>query len=357
MKFYNKVKSCRGGKRYAFTLVELLVVIAIIGILIALLLPAVQAAREAARRMQCSNNLKQIGLGMHNYHDVYLTALPKGAAPGYSAASIQYGSVNWTASLLPFMEQGAIYDRIKFDSTTNSRDATAAGNLDVFKRVLVKGYNCPSNGQNPFYQDPGSAGTYNNQGEFMLMDYTGLAGATPDPAGRVTKVLAHGIMSGYGALIMNEWKGLKAITDGTSNTFLVSEQSGQLEVNKIKYYRTGNYFGGWYGMGGDFTGNPPHYEVTFTNSASGSDVNRWANGIKTIRYPINHKEPNPDANTDGSLGLAGPYSLNLPLSSNHTGGVNTVLADGSVSFVSETMTVDMLGRLATVDDGSSVSVP
>ena len=343
------------GNVRAFTLVELLVVIAIIGILIALLLPAVQAAREAARRMQCTNNLKQIGLAMHNYHDAYITALPKGAAAGRDALESKMGSHNWTASLLPFMEQGALYDTIDFNSTTVSRDAaaTSSHNLAVFKQVLVKGYACPSNGKNPFYQDAGSAGTYNNQGEFMCMDYIGLSGAAVDPAGRATKQFAHGIMAGYGALVMNEWKGLKAITDGTSNTFLVSELSGQLEVDKVKYYRTANYFGGWYGMGGEFSTAAPAPSVTFTNSASGVSVNRWANGIKTIRYPINHKETNVDVNTDSSLGMAGPYGINLPLSSNHPGGVQACFADGSATFVSETLDLVSLAKFATADDGLS----
>jgi len=355
MRNLNFVNMGQGSKRQAFTLVELLVVIAIIGILIALLLPAVQAAREAARRMQCTNNLKQIGLAMHNYHDAYLTALPKGATSGRDIDS-RNACCNWTTSLLPYMEQGSLYDTIVWNATFVSRDASATGNLNVFRKVLIKGYACPSNGKVPFYQDPGGVGIYNNQGEFMLMDYVGLSGAAVDPAGRTTKQFAHGIMAGYGAMIMNEWKGLKAITDGTSNTFLISELSGQLEIDKVKYYRTGNYFGGWYGMGGEFTATVPSHQVTFTNSTSGTTVNRWANGIKTIRYPINHKETNASANSDSSLGMAGAYGINLPLSSNHTGGVQACLADGSVHFVSETMALDMLGRLATIDDGGSVNL-
>src|SRR5690606_35651696 len=100
--------------RSGFTLVELLVVIAIIGVLVALLLPAVQQAREAARRMQCSNNLKQMGLALHNYHDTYGSFPPRatGTTHGPNGDSHNNGRLNGLIPLLPFLEQGAMYDRI-----------------------------------------------------------------------------------------------------------------------------------------------------------------------------------------------------------------------------------------------------
>src|SRR5688572_14678695 len=107
----------RGDRRAAFTLVELLVVIAIIGILIALLLPAVQAAREAARRTHCTNNLKQIAIGMHNFHSVYNT-LPHGTSYGLSSTSTVLPGTNrsgtWASSILPFIEQEALYEEFDF---------------------------------------------------------------------------------------------------------------------------------------------------------------------------------------------------------------------------------------------------
>jgi len=110
----------RSKQRRAFTLVELLVVIAIIGILVALLLPAVQAAREAARRAQCSNNLKQMGLAAHNYHDTF-RSFPPGAITDGPCCSAK-SRVNWAIALLPYMEQTSLYD--EYDHDANNEDPT-----------------------------------------------------------------------------------------------------------------------------------------------------------------------------------------------------------------------------------------
>src|SRR5206468_9075071 len=99
-------------KAWGFTLVELLVVIAIIGVLVALLLPAVQMAREAARRMQCSNNLKQIGIALHNHHDVKLTFPPGALNTGHNGTPVY---TTWTVEILPFMEQQALYQQYRQD--------------------------------------------------------------------------------------------------------------------------------------------------------------------------------------------------------------------------------------------------
>ena len=126
-------------KRTGFTLVELLVVIAIIGILVALLLPAVQAAREAARRMSCGNNLKQYGVAIHNYHDTYKCLPPSGdwtAMPGDSQTLWNNPSLSWQARILPFAEQQAMYDQIKMNV---SFSGNAGPPLNVGWRSLVSG--------------------------------------------------------------------------------------------------------------------------------------------------------------------------------------------------------------------------
>src|SRR5437773_558439 len=108
----------RSGLRRAFTLVELLVVIAIIGVLVALLLPAVQSARESARRMSCMNNLKQIGLALHNHHDAFGTFPPGGVTNG-TCCGTQSGAT-WTIYILPFIEQQMLYDKYDFTQTNES---------------------------------------------------------------------------------------------------------------------------------------------------------------------------------------------------------------------------------------------
>ncbi len=124
------ISASESRKLRGFTLVELLVVIAIIGILIALLLPAVQAAREAARRSQCSNNLKQIGLALHNYHDT-MNVFPPGSINGNN-------ELGWTVFILPYIEQSALYDQVNFNQA-------ARGNIDSTEaRTRIETYLCPS---------------------------------------------------------------------------------------------------------------------------------------------------------------------------------------------------------------------
>jgi prepilin-type N-terminal cleavage/methylation domain-containing protein len=135
--------------RRGFTLVELLVVIAIIGILVALLLPAVQAAREAARRMSCSNNLKQISLGLHNYHDTYKTFPPDaiwyGNPKGTQAASGDQRHFTWITLLLPFIEQAPLHDAIDFRLPgLNQLVSAGSGGPVPLQSVQLEVVTCPS---------------------------------------------------------------------------------------------------------------------------------------------------------------------------------------------------------------------
>jgi len=162
--------------RSGFTLVELLVVIAIIGILVALLLPAVQAARESARRIQCTNNLKQIGLSVHNYHDTF-KSFPFGKGPSYPGAVV-YARWSAHALLLPFIEQGTLQDGISFSSPPATPGmggvinfmpaySNAGGINDVASRVLIPGFICPSDPAPLQSGWPGQNNYAGNQGGWL----------------------------------------------------------------------------------------------------------------------------------------------------------------------------------------------
>lgn len=314
-----------------FTLIELLVVIAIIAILIALLLPAVQQAREAARRSSCKNNMKQLGLALHNYHDVF-KSFPLGELYAYSG--------NWKVGLLPYMDQATVYNQLIFG---NSRFRSSSGNFNtVLSGFKVPGLNCPSSPLDDLGQ---STGGFDNSGNAQLHDYTGVMGSYPDPRGIASECLDSGAWGSFacanGLLLVNESMAIRDNTDGTSNTIIVGEQSG----NVAGLDKRANYWGGWCG-----TSQGP-----LPINAYSTGQTMVSTGTTTLRYPPNTDHEALTASTCvSSSGCGTPYRHNTPLSSYHTGGVHALLADGAVRFISENIDIDTYLRLGARADGRTI---
>ena len=287
------------SSRSAFTLIELLVVIAIIAVLIALLLPAVQQAREAARRTQCSNNLKQIGLAIHNYHDTYSRFPPSSIDPGHSRSGA-------FASILPYIDQANVYQRYDF-SLGNSDPVNLTA---VAQRISA--YLCPSA---PFRRPvPISGCDANDRAPGTYAVCTG----SDDPWGTTASGVPNNgaiVNSGSGSTSMRD------ITDGTSSTFL----------------------------GGESAWNFADY--TFTFGPCNGQI-RWGFTYWSSPYPLatafSTKGPfNPKSRAGDSNRLAN-------FRSEHIGIVNMLFCDGSVKYLSENIDHSLLDKLATRAGGEAV---
>ncbi len=290
-------------RRLGFTLVELLVVIAIIGVLVALLLPAVQSAREAARRTQCSNNMKQIGLALHNHHDTY-QYLPGGGSDGPHLAgdccnATERTGYSWAFYLLPFMEQQGVFD---------IEDTTAGNNL--VGATVIPGYYCPTRRAAKIYSS------------YAHCDYAGNGGDVKGNNGK------------YGVFIQ-QWRGkpkaednketpaddrrrLADIEDGTSNTLMVAEK----QIHSTT----------WGIAGGD--------NERWSNAGWDEDVVRFG-GVA----------PQPDKlHPDDTQ----PTYWSSRFGGSHPGGLMTVRADGSVDIVSFEVDPQVWLWFCTIRDGESI---
>jgi prepilin-type N-terminal cleavage/methylation domain-containing protein len=299
----------RYRRHLGFTLVELLVVIAIIGILVAILLPAVQAAREAARRMQCSNNLKQIGLGLHNYESAYRT-LPPG---GIWGPSVKKGSI--LVHILPFVEQSPLYS--VFDFKQANIEGTLLANGQKASSSLISTYLCPSDNHNQFNNGDalhnysasrGPTTVYDNPSCSCSHPWQGLAMAPLDDpanfAGPFTR--------------MGTATRLQAVTDGLSNTIFF----GEVRPNCSEHARNG-----WL--------------------ASGN-----GNGYCTTLIPINYdtcKDTAPDP-----CNRSCNWNTEVGFKSLHPGGAQFLLGDGSARFVAATINHQMYQYVGAKGDGQVV---
>jgi prepilin-type N-terminal cleavage/methylation domain-containing protein len=269
-----------GGKaRSAFTLVELLVVIAIIGVLVALLLPAVQAAREAARRTQCTNNLKQLGLAAQNFHDTY-GRLPPGYCGTNSFTGPGYSNTQWLGTipfLLPYVEQQNIYDQIQtvkdpMQPTSNAQqNPWPTGSVPVWwglasdwnaAQTRVNAFLCPST--NPYSSTGGTFALLHTYGLDGSGTLTGAYFGGSNQIGRTSYLsasgglgtipLSAGASGGWqqfaGAFTNRSMNNLAAVVDGTSNTLAFGEAVGGRFVNGSTQTKQLEYAYSWMGCGG-----------------------------------------------------------------------------------------------------------
>lgn len=307
-------------RRFGFTLVELLVVIAIIGILIALLLPAVQAAREAARRSQCSNNLKQFGLALHNYHDIQKTLPPRQGGPDWSGNGAPPRHAAYVA-MLPYMEQQPRYQQIMSSKNHVWHNSATSGYVGV-----ISTFTCPSDGLlTPVITDRPALYSPINYGLCMGDNYN------------LSEQNVRGVFGNLSSVRFAD------ITDGLSNTIAMGEAIIGPDGNRLGRAVSDN------------TNAPLSCKARLVgvNYVSGSIIaqgrcfgQRWQDG-RSGYCAVNTILP-PNSATCSSQTGGGIYSM----SSRHPGGAQVLMADGSAHFVSETIDTGNLS-LTAVTSGQS----
>ncbi|WP_406696900.1 DUF1559 domain-containing protein [Singulisphaera sp. Ch08] len=350
-----------GTRQSGFTLIELLVVIAIIAVLIALLLPAVQAAREAARRSQCTNNLKQLGLALHNYESSNGSFPPAGESTNYktSPPSTQFVDGGWStlARILPYMEGGATFNTLNFSVDYNEQ----TGMNYTGASTVVSVYLCPSSARSGTGRDSWSTAANSpeeaaggNKG-YGYSDYGATCYTDINPTGQSTAYSAATPFrlktSRANGLLKEGQTRIAEVIDGTSNTMAIGEDAGRDE-SFLSPYTEGYY---------DGTNSRP---ILGQGPGGGQSAYRrywrWAepDGAYGVSGQPNNKARPMKESTPwpATLGTAGNNAgANDELFSFHSGGVNALFGDGSVRFIKDSISVITLRSLVTLSGGEVVS--
>ncbi len=312
-------------RRRGFTLVELLVVIAIIGILVALLLPAIQAAREAARRTECNNNLKQWGIALHNHHDTYGYFPPLYAVGG----GWQY-RLNGFVALLPFIEEQAAYDAINDDQTIPINRRNPWNGDDIW-RCSIDAFTCPSSTK------PNSF----NSGQVILNNYRMSMGDSVchhdgDLTNYCRGVFKRGYNHGCGAAPHDRHPGFSFsdIPDGTSTTVAMSEKIAMTDAAKVMT-------GGWARAVNQDNNVTPAECVALApggiNNNGAIEDSRWNDGRPAYAGFHTILAPNGPSCTDGGGNIHDTGRVLATATSLHPGGVNVLFCDGSVHFINDSI--------------------
>ncbi len=303
-----------GRTKKAFTLVELLVVIAIIGILIALLLPAVQAAREAARRMQCTNKLKQLGLAMHSYNDAH-GSFPYGSDyytnPSTGVRETGVAGFAWTLAVLPYIEMGIYANQI--DTSLSSSDSRNG----VVTKKAQSNFVCPS-------AEVPTDDWLTTDEELYASNYSGVAGSNFDGNHAAAASSQCGYAFTDGVLHIHSSVKVRDITDGTSHTLLLGERT----------YENRQWIFG-HGYNSNCTRNVKNMFYPLTSSPE--DVGYY---IMSTTAPAG--------------ALKNVLFNDLFFGSRHPAGVNFVFADGSVTMLPYETEIALLKRLACINDGEVI---
>lgn len=291
-------------KESAFTLIELLVVIAIVATLVALLLPAVQQAREAARRTSCKNNLKQLGLAMHNYHDTYGNFPYWSGWGGYRQAGIN-------VVMLPYLEQSAVYDlynpNVSYDHPTNQ----------ILKNMMPMSFICPST---PKGGEPHASGWQRSDYAYQVDNpYNWVPGANMGRGSGTTTMFEQG-----------QCTKIHLVTDGLSNTLLAYESAGQ-----------------------NHDWNRGHI-LDYPDGSLTNNLADWSNVGCTVTYLVRFTIlENPlDYLSEGEFMNSSNYSQSMY--SFHQGGIQAALGDGSARFLSESMSFEIACAMASMNAGDIV---